>query len=235
MTRIKRKKPGIVRRIIKTCLLVLGVFLLLSLLQVAVLRFVNPPFTGAMVSIWVEDKAAGREARWPDPEWRPLRKISPHLRRSVLAGEDQRFTAHNGFDFVEMNQALEDAMAGGRVRGASTITMQVARTVFLWPGRSLARKSLEAYYTVLIEVFWSKKRILEVYLNTVDWGEEVVGAEMASKKYFRTNASTLSAEQAALLAAVLPSPHHWSPEHPTEYVRERQRRILDDMKKMPLL
>jgi monofunctional glycosyltransferase len=235
VTRIKRKKPGIVRRIIKTCLLVLGVFLVLSLLQVAVLRFVNPPFTGAMVSIWVEDKAAGREARWPDPEWRPLRKISPHLRRSVLAGEDQRFTAHNGFDFVEMNQALEDAMAGGRVRGASTITMQVARTVFLWPGRSLARKSLEAYYTVLIEVFWSKKRILEVYLNTVDWGEEVVGAEMASKKYFRTNASTLTAEQAALLAAVLPSPHHWSPEHPTEYVRERQRRILDDMRKMPLL
>jgi monofunctional glycosyltransferase len=235
VTRIKRKKPGIVRRIIKTCLLVLGVFLVLSLLQVAVLRFVNPPFTGAMVSIWVEDKAAGREARWPDPEWRPLRKISPHLRRSVLAGEDQRFTTHNGFDFVEMNQALQDAVAGGRVRGASTITMQVSRTVFLWPGRSLARKALEAYYTVLIEAFWSKQRILEVYLNTVDWGEDVVGAEMASKKYFRTNASYLTAEQAALLAAILPSPHQWSPEHPTEYVKERQRRILDEMKKMPLL
>jgi monofunctional biosynthetic peptidoglycan transglycosylase len=111
----------------------------------------------------------------------------------------------------------------------------VARTVFLWPGRSLVRKSLEAYYTVLIEAFWGKKRILEVYLNTVDWGEGVVGAEMASKKYFRTNASYLTAEQSALLAAVLPSPHQWSPEHPTEYVRERQRRILEDMRKMPLL
>jgi monofunctional glycosyltransferase len=235
VTRLRREKPGIVRRAIKACLLVLGLFLLLSVLQVGLLRFVNPPFTGAMVSSWVADRVAGREAQWPDPEWRPLRKISPHLRRSVLAGEDQRFTTHNGFDFVEMNQAFQDALTGGRVRGASTITMQVARTVFLWPGRSLARKSLEVYYTVLIEVFWTKKRILEVYLNTVDWGEDVVGAEMASKKYFRTNASYLTAEQAALLAAVLPSPHHWSPEHPTEFVRERQKRILDDMRKMPLL
>jgi len=235
VTRIKRKKPGLAKRVIKAGLLFLVLFFVVSVVQVAVLRFVNPPFTGTMISTWIADKAAGREALWPDPEWRPLRKISPHLRRSVLAGEDQRFTAHSGFDFVEMNQAVQDAIAGGRVRGASTITMQVARTVFLWPGRSLARKALEAYYTALIEVFWSKKRILEVYLNTVDWGEDAVGAEMASKKYFRTNVSTLTAEQAALLAAILPSPHHWSPEHPTEYVKERQRRILEDMKKMPLL
>jgi monofunctional biosynthetic peptidoglycan transglycosylase len=210
-------------------------FLAVSVLQVAVLRFVNPPFTGAAISNWIANKAAGRPAQWPELEWRPLRKISPHLRRSVLAGEDQRFTTHNGFDFVEMNHALQDAMAGGRVRGASTITMQVARTVFLWPGRSVARKALEAYYTVLIEVFWSKKRILEVYLNTVDWGEDTVGAEMASNRYFRTHASTLNAEQAALLAAILPSPHHWSAERPSEYVKERQRRILEDMRKMPLL
>jgi monofunctional biosynthetic peptidoglycan transglycosylase len=235
VARIRRQKPGIVKRVIKAGLLFLGLFFALSALQVAVLRVVNPPFTGTMVSNWVADKIAEREAQWPDPEWRPLRKISPHLRRSVLAGEDQRFTAHNGFDFVEMNQAFQDVLAGGRVRGASTLTMQVARTVFLWPGRSLARKSLEAYYTVLIEVFWSKKRILEVYLNTVDWGNGVVGAEMASQKYFRTHASYLTADQAALLAAVLPSPHQWSAEHPTGYVRERQRRILDDMKKMPLL
>jgi monofunctional biosynthetic peptidoglycan transglycosylase len=235
VSHIKKKKTGVVKRVLKACLLCLSLFLAISVMQVAALRFVNPPFTGAMLSEWVADEIAGQEARWPDSEWRPLRKISPHLRRSVLAGEDQRFTTHNGFDFVEMNQALQEVLAGGRVRGASTITMQVARTVFLWPGRSLARKSLEAYYTVLIEMFWSKKRILEVYLNTVDWGEDVVGAEMASRKYFRTNASYLTAEQAALLAAVLPSPHHWSPEHPTEYVRERQKRILEDMRKMPLL
>ena len=233
--RTRRKKPGTLRRIIKTCLLFLGVCLAVSVLQGAVLRVLNPPFTGAMVSNWVADKVAGREAQWPDPEWRPIRRMSPHLRRSVLAGEDQRFTSHNGFDLVEMNQAFQDALAGGRVRGASTITMQVARTVFLWSGRSLLRKALEAYYTVLIEAFWSKPRILEMYLNTVDWGEDLVGAEMASRKYFRTNASTLTAEQAALLAAILPSPHHWSPEHPTEYVKERQRRILEDMRKMPLL
>ena len=235
MTRTRREKPGIVRRVVKACFLLVVLFLVVSVLQVAVLRFVNPPFTGAMISNWVADKVAGREAQWPDPEWRPLRKISPHLRRSVLAGEDQRFPAHHGFDFVEMNHAFQDALAGGRVRGASTITMQVARTVFLWPGRNLARKALEVYYTVLIEACWSKKRILEVYLNTVDWGEDLVGAEMASKRYFRTHASYLTAEQSALLAAVLPSPHQWSPEHPTEYVKERQRRILEDMKRMPLL
>ena len=235
MTRIKRKKPGFAKRIIKAGLLCLVLFLVVSVVQVAVLRVVNPPFTGTMISNWIADKVTGREAQWLDPEWRPLRKISPHLRRSVLAGEDQRFTTHNGFDFVEMNQAVQDALAGGRVRGASTITMQVARTVFLWPGRNLVRKGLEVYYTVLIEAFWSKKRILEVYLNTVDWGQDAVGAERASKKYFRTNASYLTAEQAALLAAILPSPHHWSPEHPTEYVKERQRRILEDMRKMPLL
>jgi len=235
VTRMKRKEPSLAKRFIKACLLLLGLFVAVSVLQVAVLRFVNPPFTGIMISNWIADKVAGREAHWHDSEWRPLRKISSHLRRSVLAGEDQRFTAHSGFDLVEMNQAVQDALAGGRLRGASTITMQVARTVFLWPGRSFARKSLEAYYTVLIEVFWSKKRILEVYLNTVDWGKDVVGAEMASRKYFQTNASYLTAEQAALLAAVLPSPHQWSPEHPTEYVRERQRRILGDMRKMPLL
>ena len=235
MTRIKRKKLGFAKRVIKAGLLCLVLFLVLSVVQVAVLRVVNPPFTGTMISNWIADKVTGREAQWLDPEWRPLRKISPHLRRSVLAGEDQRFTTHNGFDFVEMNQAVQDALAGGRVRGASTITMQVARTVFLWPGRNLVRKGLEVYYTVLIEAFWSKKRILEVYLNTVDWGQDAVGAERASKKYFRTNAPYLTAEQAALLAAILPSPHHWSPEHPTEYVKERQRRILEDMKKMPLL
>jgi monofunctional biosynthetic peptidoglycan transglycosylase len=235
VTRSKRKGPGFVKKVLKACLLLLILFLAVSVLQVALLRFINPPATGTMIHNWVADKAQGREARWPDPEWRPLRKISPHLRRSVLAGEDQRFTSHNGFDFVEMNHAIQDAMAGGRLRGASTITMQVARTVFLWPGRSPVRKALEAYYTVLIEALWSKQRILEVYLNTVDWGNALVGAEMASRKYFRTNASTLTAEQAALLAAVLPSPHHWSPEHPSEYVKERQRRILEDMRKMPLL
>jgi len=221
--------------VLKACLFLLGLFLILSVVQVAVLRVVNPPFTGTMISNWVADKMAGREAQWPDPEWRPLRKISPHLRRSVLAGEDQRFTIHHGFDFVELNQAFQEVLSGRRVRGASTISMQTARTVFLWSGRSLARKSLEVYYTVLIELLWSKKRILEVYLNTVDWGKHVVGADMASEKYFQTQASYLTAEQAALLAAVLPSPHQWSPEHPTEYVLERQKRILGDMRKMPLL
>jgi monofunctional biosynthetic peptidoglycan transglycosylase len=113
--------------------------------------------------------------------------------------------------------------------------MQAARTVFLWKDRNWIRKSLEAYYTVLIEVLWSKKRILEIYLNTVDWGTDVMGAEAASRVYFHTSASRITAYQAALLAAILPSPHNWSAANPSAYVRARQQKILDDMRKMPLL
>jgi monofunctional biosynthetic peptidoglycan transglycosylase len=154
------------------------------------------------------------------------------LAKAVLAAEDQRFLSHHGFDFVELNDALQDMAAGERLRGASTITMQAARSVFLWPGRSLLRKSLEAYYTVLIELVWGKRRILEIYLNTVDWGTDVVGAEAASRKYFQRSANSLSPEEGALLAAILPSPHTWSPVNPTEYVREKQNSILKDMKHM---
>jgi len=164
-----------------------------------------------------------------------LNEISPHLRKAVLAAEDQRFNFHNGFDFVEINQAIRDILEEGRVRGASTITMQVARTVFLWPERSWSRKLAEAYYTVLIELCWSKRRILEVYLNTVDWGIGIMGAEAASRKYFHTDAGSITALQAALLASILPSPHRWSPTKPTKQVWERQRRIMKDMGKMPAL
>jgi len=167
--------------------------------------------------------------------WRPLREISPHLRKAVLAAEDQRFLSHHGFDFKELNQAIKDMALKKRSRGASTLTMQVARTVFLWPERSWLRKAAEAYYTVLIEIFWSKKRILEVYLNTVDWGGDLRGAEAASKKYFHRSAAHISRFQAALLAAILPNPDHWSPTNPSPWIRKRQQRILEDMLRMPLL
>ncbi len=121
------------------------------------------------------------------------------------------------------------------IRGASTITMQTARTVFLWPERSWLRKAVEAYYTLLIELMWSKERILEIYLNTVDWGEEIMGAEAASQGYFLVPASRITRSQAALLAAILPSPHKWSPTRPNAQVLRRQERILKDMENMPLL
>lgn len=208
---------------------------ILTTAQVALVRFINPPFTASMVWGWIESKVRGKYYRKPQNQWRRIDDISPHLRKAVLAGEDQRFLYHRGFDFIELGDAIRDVFVKGRVRGASTITMQVARTVFLWPGRSWPRKIIEAYYTVLIEICWGKKRILEVYLNTVDWGAGIRGAECASGKYFQTTSSRLSASQAALLSAILPSPHAWSPTNPNERVRLRRDRILRDMAKMPLL
>ncbi len=134
-----------------------------------------------------------------------------------------------------MNEAFLDILAERGTRGASTISMQTARTVFLWAGRSWFRKMAEAYYTLLIEMCWSKERILEIYLNTVDWGEGIMGAEAASRNYFHRSSSRLTPTQAALLTAVLPNPRKWSPVHPNGFVQERKERIMRDMLKMPLL
>ena len=142
--------------------------------------------------------------------------------------------SHHGFDFREVGNALKDILEDRKVRGASTITMQMARTVFLWNGRSVVRKLAEAYYTMLIEFIMPKIRILELYLNTVDWGNGVMGAEAASRKYFDKSASELTAGEAALLAAVLPSPHKWSPVKPDKQVLIRQKRILKSMDRMHL-
>ena len=183
---------------------------------------------------WIRHKEPTRLYQ-PQAYWRPLKEISPHLKKAVLAGEDQRFLSHYGFDFTELNQAIKEMALNKSARGASTLTMQVARTVFLWPKRSWLRKAAEAYYTVLIEIFWSKERILEVYLNTVDWGSGLMGAEAASRKYFHRSSASISSHQAARLAAILPNPDKWSPTRPSAWVLIRQKRILKDMKRMPLL
>lgn len=207
---------------------------LLTVAQVAVLRYVNPPFTTAIAWGWVKQKIFQKDYARPQYEWRPLKEISPSLIKAVMAGEDQRFISHNGFDFEEINQAAMDILRDKRVRGASTITMQVARSLFLWPGRSLLRKAIEAYYTVLMEIFLDKVRIIELYLNVVDWGTGVIGAEAASQKYFQTSAANINASQAAGMAAILPSPHKWSPTSLDSQVVERRKRILKDMPKMHL-
>lgn len=230
----KKPKKRVFRRILKWMGMFLLVFFILSLLETALLRLVNPPFTAMTACQWICHMAGGAE-EGPRIDWRPLREISPHIRKAVLAGEDQRFLSHHGFDFTEINEAVKDMVSRRGFRGASTISMQTARTVFLWPGRNLLRKALEVYYTVLIEIFWDKDRILEVYLNTVDWGKGVMGVEVASQHYFHVSAARLSRRQAALLAAVLPSPHRWSPIQPGSQVLMRQQRILRDMDKMPLV
>ncbi len=213
----------------------LFIMLILTLVQVSLLRFVNPPFTAMMAWSWIQNKVSTKYYQKPRHHWRRLDEISPHLKKAVLAGEDQRFLSHHGFDIIEINQAVWDILKAKRTRGASTITMQVSRTVFLWPSRSWLRKIAEAYYTFLAEIFWSKRRILEIYLNTVDWGAGIMGVEAASRKYFHTPSSHITPSKAALLAAILPSPHKWSPVNPGRRVKERQKRIMKDMIKMPPL
>jgi monofunctional glycosyltransferase len=233
------KKAGVKKsrkrfyRIIKWGCGLLMVLVFMSILQVFSLRTLDPP---AFLVTPFKSITLGFSPKTPEMSmhWRSFKQISPHIKKAVLAAEDQRFLAHKGFDFIELNKALKDMATGKGYRGASTITMQVARTVFLWPSRTWTRKGLEAYYTVLLELFLSKKRILEVYLNTVDWGKGIRGVGAAAEAYFHVSAGRLSRGQAALLAAVLPSPHRWSPIKPNARVLRRQKRILKDMNKMPL-
>ncbi len=213
----------------------MGGFIAFTVFLTLVFRFIDPPFTFRMASEWIVGGLTGQGYQPPHRYWRPLVRISPQLQRAVLAGEDQRFVDHHGFDFVEIGDAAREIASGGRIRGASTISMQTARTVFCTPDRTVARKLLEAYFTVLIEALWGKRRILEVYLNTVDWGYGIRGAEAAARHYFHSSAARLSPEEAALLAAVLPNPHRWSPTRPDGWIQLRQRRILFDMPRMPVL
>lgn len=233
-----RKTKGLLRQPLKAgfriSLKILLAGFILSLIQVWVLKYIDPPFTGREAFMWVKGRMGMDSAQQSLYQWRPIKEISPHLVLAVLAAEDQRFLSHRGFDFIELNLALQDMAAGERLRGASTISMQTARTVFLWQGRSWLRKTLEAYYTVLIELLWGKKRILEIYLNKAEWGTNIMGAEAAAKQYFRKPAAALTPEEGALIAAILPAPQRFSAVHPSDYVRERQKRILKDMQNMKL-
>jgi monofunctional biosynthetic peptidoglycan transglycosylase len=213
----------------------LSALIVLTALQVLVMRWVRPPITMPMVWARVMPHAGDRFHRPVQYYWVSLAAVSPHLRRAVIAAEDQRFLQHHGFDSVEIKKAVGEALGGDRLRGASTISMQTARSVFLIPSRSAWRKAAEAYYTVLIELFWSKARILEIYLNTVDWGDGIFGAEAAARVYFKTSATGLTRSRSAMLAAILPNPHRLSPHRPGPYLRDRQQRILADMDAMPLL
>ena len=177
-------------------------------------RFVPVPGTPEMLVSLIEGK--GARYSWTDD-------ISPRLERAVIGAEDQNFCTHHGFDWVSINKAMEDHKRHPNkpVRGASTISQQAARTLFLVPMRSWIRKGLEAWLTVLMEQLWPKKRILHAYLNLVDWGDGIFGAEAASEAYFGTDAGSLDSAQAARLAAILPNPHKWKADHPGRYVRRR--------------
>ncbi len=167
-------------------------------------------------------------------DWVPLSKISEELSLAVIASEDQLFLEHMGFDIHAIQKAVEfnQQKKGKHIKGGSTISQQTAKNVFLWPGRSWLRKGLEVYFTFLIETFWSKERILEVYLNVIEMGKGVYGAQAASKYYFKLNASQLNRYHASILAAILPNPTKYSVNNPSEYVLNRQYWILEQMQQL---
>ena len=165
-------------------------------------------------------------------QWVPYTEISPNLALAVIAAEDQRFADHHGFDLTEIEQALRDYSQGKRLRGASTISQQVAKNLYLWPGRSPFRKGLEAWFTMWIELLWSKRRILEVYLNIAQFGVLDFGASAASQQFYGKSPANLTAEQAALLAAALPGPALYRVDQPSPYMRQRQQWILNQMRQL---
>ncbi|MDI1280992.1 monofunctional biosynthetic peptidoglycan transglycosylase [Brevundimonas sp.] len=205
-------KPG------RTLLILLLTLALLPIGGVLVHAVVPPPTTLLMV----QQAVAGHGL---DYRWRSLNHISPRLVEAVIASEDARFCSHDGFDFQAIEKAMDDNARGRRVRGGSTISQQTAKNVFLWPGRSWVRKGLEAGYTVLIETVWSKRRIMEVYLNVAEWAPGVYGAEAAARHWYGKGADQLTAREAARLAAILPSPRRYSAGAPGPYVRRRASRV----------
>lgn len=197
--------------------LAVGLFVLLvpaPILMLLIFRVLPVPGTPEMLVSLIQGK--GANYHWTDD-------ISPRLERAVIAAEDQNFCTHHGFDWASINKAVQDhdRHPAKPMRGASTISQQTARTLFLVPMRSWIRKGLEAYLTVLLESLWPKKRILDAYLNLVDWGDGIFGAEAAASAYFGTDAGSLDNDQAARLAAILPNPHKWKAAHPGRYVRHR--------------
>lgn len=220
--RKKRSLPRWFKRVRRYVLTGIITFLVLSLLVVVPFRWLNPPTTSFML----------RTDANITHVWVSIDEIAPELALAVIASEDQRFLEHHGFDIKQITKALEDHKKGKKLRGASTISQQVTKNMYLWPGRSYVRKALESWLTLLIELTWSKSRIMEVYLNIVQFDANVFGAEAAARKFFAIPATQLSREQAALLAVALPAPSRYHVETPSAYMRERQLWTLRQMKSL---
>jgi monofunctional biosynthetic peptidoglycan transglycosylase len=204
-------------------------FTLLSVVLVLTFRWLNPPYSAFMAEAQIAAWSRRDSSYALHHSWVALARISPNLPLAVVASEDQKFPEHWGFDVESIEKAYALNQHSHRVRGASTISQQVAKNLFLWPGRSYLRKGLEAYFTVLIEAFWPKRRILEVYLNIAEFGAGIYGAEPAAQRFFHKSAARLSRGDAALLAAVLPNPARLSAAAPSRYVEQRREWIMGQM------
>jgi len=220
------------RRWLRRLLLLPFALALFSVLQVVALRFIDPPFTAFMAARQLQ-AWSGRDWGFRVAyDWRDRDEVSSHLAVAVIASEDQRFADHHGFDLKAIEKARAVHERGGRLRGASTISQQTAKNLFLWSGRSWVRKGVEAWYTLLVEALWPKSRIIEVYVNVAEFGDGVYGAQAAARTYFGKDASRLSTAEAARLAAVLPSPKRYSAASPGPYVQRRTREIQRQMRQI---
>ncbi|WP_037318374.1 monofunctional biosynthetic peptidoglycan transglycosylase [Salegentibacter sp. Hel_I_6] len=213
-----------IKKIFKFLLKLVGGLILISILLVLLFKWVPVPFTPLMAIRYFENPEEKIQHSWV-----PREEISLHLQLGVIASEDQNFVKHNGFDFQAIEKAIEDNQKGKRVRGASTISQQTAKNVFLWPGRNWLRKGLEVYFTFLIETFWSKERILEVYLNSIEMGQGIYGAEAAAQHWFNKSATNLSVYEAAAIAAILPNPREYRANPASNYINQRKNWIVRQM------
>lgn len=204
-------------------------FIGLSLFSVVFFKFVPIPFTPLMLMRAIENKTSGKEVYFSH-NWEPLENISVNLQKAVIASEDGLFLTHNGFDFRAMQKAYKNNERGRRIKGGSTISQQTAKNVFLWQGRSYIRKGLEAYFTVLIELIWGKERIMEVYLNSIEMGDGVYGAQAAAEHWYRKDATNLTKKQAAGIAAILPNPRKYTATSSSSYVNRRKDKIMRIMR-----
>ncbi len=195
-----------------------------SIAMVALYKYIPIPITPLMLTRHISE---GEPIHY---QWTPLEKISPGLPLAVVASEDNLFASHNGFDFEQIRIAQAEAAQGKRLRGASTISQQTAKNIFLWNGRSWLRKGLEVYFTLLIEGIWGKRRIMEVYLNCIEMGKGIYGATAVAEKHFGKHPSELTRAECALIAATLPNPRLYSSKKPSKYMRQRQNAILRNMR-----
>ncbi len=210
-------------------------FIAISIVSVLFFRFVPIPLTPLMLIRCIEQKSDGKDMKLKK-DWVSLDKISSAMPLAVIAAEDQKFEEHFGFDLEAIKKAenYNKKHVGKKMKGASTISQQTAKNVFLWPNRSWIRKGFEVYFTFLIEIFWSKQRIMEVYLNVIEMGDGVYGVEAAAQDYFHKPASKLSVREASLIAAVLPSPLKWSPVKPNARVQKKAGRIMHFISRLKL-
>jgi monofunctional biosynthetic peptidoglycan transglycosylase len=208
-------------------------FVALSVISVVIFRFVPVPFTPLMISRAFEQKENGKEMT-SSHDWVPIEEISPNLQKAVIASEDDLFLTHNGFNFDAMYKAYKNNNKGKKLKGGSTISQQTAKNVFLWQGRSYVRKGLEAYFTVLIELLWSKERIMEVYLNSIEMADGVYGAQAAAQHWYHKDAKDLTKYEAAGIAAILPNPRKFRAIRSSGYTERRKGRIVRLMRYVKL-